>query len=125
MLSQSEITRLLDVANAACHHGQVFQARIILAGILSSKPDHVPAMLGLVYSHIVADDFFTAESMLTEQILRHAPDDVDAKAMLGFVYSLTNRPDEARAILLPLSQVEDGAVNAQVVSMAKEILATL
>ncbi|MFI3271622.1 MAG: tetratricopeptide repeat protein [Pseudomonadota bacterium] len=125
MLSQSEITRLLDVANAACHHGHVFQARIILAGILSAKPDHVPAMLGLVYSHIVTDDFVTAESMLSEQILRHVPDDVDAKAMLGFVYSMTKRPEEARATLLPLTQIDDGTVNEKVAAMAKEILATL
>lgn len=125
MLSQSEITRLLDVANAACHHGHALEARIILAGILSDKPDHIPAMLGLVYSHIVVDDFFTAEKILTEQILAHAPEDADAKAMLGFIYSLTKRPAEARAMLLPLTQVEDGTVHENVVTMAKEILATL
>lgn len=125
MLSQSEITRLLDVASAACHHGRAFEARIILAGILSLKPDHIPAMLGLVYSYIVVDDFFTAEKILTEQILAQAPEDADAKAMLGFVYSLTKRPDEARAILLPLAEADTDVVNEKIQAMAKDLLATL
>lgn len=125
MLLQSEITRLLDVANAACHHGRALEARIILAGILSAKPDHIPAMLGLVFSHIVVDDFFTAEKILLEQILAQSPDDADAKAMLGFVYSLTKRPEEARAILLPLAEADSDVVNEQIKTMAKDLLATL
>lgn len=125
MLSQSEITRLLDVANAACHHGQVLGARTILAGILADKPDHIPAILGFAYTYIVVDDFATAEQIVSEQVLAHSPDDADAKALLGFVYSMTDRPHEARAMLQPLADGEDSGVHEKIVAMAKEVLATL
>ncbi len=125
MLSQSEITRLLDLANTACHHGYALEARIIVAGVLSAKPEHIPAMLGLVYSHIVVDDFATAEQMLMEQVLPLAPEDADAKALLAFVYFLTQRPDEARALLSPLMQGDNACVSEKTLAMVQELWAAL
>lgn len=124
MLSQSEITRLLDLANAACHHGYVLEGRIIFVGLLAAKPEHIPTMLGIAFSYIVVDDFAEAEKIITEGVLPLAPEDSDAKALLGLVYSMTQRKAEARELLWPLAQGEiEGSASA--VSMAKAIVDSL
>ena len=38
MLSDTQISRLLDVANAACHGGNVVDARTMYAGVLALRP---------------------------------------------------------------------------------------
>ena len=38
MLSDTQISRLLDVANAACHGGNVVDARAMYAGVLALRP---------------------------------------------------------------------------------------
>lgn len=38
MLSDTQISRLLDVANAACHGGNVVDARAMYAGVLGAPP---------------------------------------------------------------------------------------
>ena len=76
MLSDAQISRLLDVANAACHTGNVADARTIY------------------------------ERILKEEVLAVAPDDADALAVLGLCYTLAGRNDEAEAVLLPLAEGE-------------------
>ena len=58
MLSDTQISRLLDVANAACHGGNVVDARA-MRGVLALRPGFAPALMGKALSHIVVDDFGT------------------------------------------------------------------
>ena len=46
MLSDTQISRLLDVANAACHGGNVVDARAMYAGVLALRPGFAPALMG-------------------------------------------------------------------------------
>ena len=46
MLSDTQISRLLDVANAACHRGNVLDARTVYAGVLALRPGFAPALMG-------------------------------------------------------------------------------
>ena len=64
MLSDTQISRLLDVANAACHGGNVVDARAMYAGVLALRPGFAPALMGKALSHIVVDDFDEAERLL-------------------------------------------------------------
>ena len=80
MLTDSQITRLLDIANAGCHKGLVLQARAIYDGVLAVRPGHVPALIGQALSHIVIGEYDEAEKLLCDGILSEHPDDADAKA---------------------------------------------
>lgn len=106
MLSDAQISRLLDVANAACHTGNVADARTIYAGVLALRPGLVPALIGKAMSHVVVDDYAEVERILKEEVLAVAPDDADALAVLGLCYTLAGRNDEAEAVLLPLAEGE-------------------
>ena len=79
MLTDSQITRLLDIANAGCHKGLVLQARAIYDGVLAVRPGHVPALIGQALSHIVIGEYDEAEKLLCDGILSEHPDDADAK----------------------------------------------
>ncbi len=111
MLTDSQITRLLDIANAGCHKGLVLQARAIYDGVLAVRPGHVPALIGQALSHIVIGEYDEAEKLLCDGILSEHPDDADAKAMLGLCLCLADKKEEARAVLSPL--VENGGQNAE------------
>lgn len=64
MLSDVQISRLLDVANAACHGGNVVDARAMYAGVLApARSGFAPALMGKALSHIVVDDFDEAERL--------------------------------------------------------------
>ncbi|WP_294486036.1 tetratricopeptide repeat protein [uncultured Mailhella sp.] len=111
MLTDSQITRLLDIANAGCHKGLVLQARAIYDGVLAVRPGHVPALIGQALSHIVIGEYDEAEKLLCDGVLSEHPDDADAKAMLGLCLCLADKKEEARAVLSPL--VENGGQNAE------------
>ena len=106
MVEESTLVRLMDIANAACHKGKVFEARTIFDNILVIRPGHVPALIGLALSHIVVDDHAKAEIMLREILAEHEGD-ADAQAMLGFCLILMKRNDEAKALLDPLKDNTD------------------
>ena len=72
MLSDTQISRLLDVANAACHGGNVVDARAMYAGVLALRPGFAPALMGKALSHIVVDDFDEAERLLKDEVLAAA-----------------------------------------------------
>ena len=57
MLTASEITRLLDVANAGVQRGEVALARKVYQGILAGHPDHVPTLVSLAMSHIAVGQY--------------------------------------------------------------------
>lgn len=106
MLSDAQISRLLDVANAACHGGNVVDARAVYAGVLALRPGFAPALMGKAMSHIVVDDFDEAERILKDEVLAAMPEDEDARTLLGLCYTLAKRRDEAEAVLDPLAAGE-------------------
>lgn len=99
MLNETQIKRLLDIANAGCHKGMVAEARTVYSGILAVQPDHAPALIGQALSHIVVGEYETAETVLRDTVLAKSPDDADALAILGLCLFLADRKDEARDIL--------------------------
>ena len=120
MFSDAQVHRLLDIATAACHSGNVVDARTICQGVLAERPKFVPALITLALSHVVVSEFEEAERMLKEDILAQSPEDPEASATLGLCYLLMNRKDEARDILLPLSEGDSSAAKlaAQLVEQA-------
>ena len=102
MLSESQIRRLLDIANAACHKGNVVDARAMYDGVLALRPGFVPARIGMALSHIVVNEFEEAEARLRD-VLAENPDDADALGMLGLCLVLAGRREEDEAVLTPLA----------------------
>ena len=108
MLTDSQIVRLLDIANAGCHKGLIKEARTIYDGVLTLRPGHVPALIGRALSHIVLDDFSNAESQLRAILADHT-EDPDALGTLGLCLFLSGQKDEARDILTSLAGGEGNA----------------
>jgi len=94
MLSERQTARLLDLGNLACQKGLVQEARTIFDGVLALKPHFVPALVGLAFSHVVVDDFATAQTILNKVLDTH-PDDADALAILGLAQMLSGQKEEA------------------------------
>ena len=109
MLTDSQISRLLDSANAGCHKGMVLEARTIYDGVLAVRPGHVPALVGQALSHIVIGEYDEAEKLLRDGILSEHPEDADAAVMLGLCLCLAGKKEEARDVLLPLTDAEGDA----------------
>lgn len=116
MLDDTQIVRLLDIANSGCHKGMVAEARTIYEGILAVRPGHVPALIGQALSHIVVSSFDTAESLLRSVLAEHEGD-ADALAFLGLCLFLADRKEEARDIL---EGIKDGGYIAA--SLAASLL---
>ena len=104
MLTDSQIVRLLDIANAGCHKGMVLDARTIYEGILAVRPGHVPALVGQALSHTVIGEYEQAEQILRSQVLSEHPDDPEGRAMLGLTLCLADKKDEAKEILQSLAE---------------------
>lgn len=120
MLTDSQIVRLLDIANAGCHKGLVLEARTIYNGVLADRPGHVPALIGQALSHIVIGEYAQAEEILRNQVLSDHPDDADGRAMLGLCLCLADRKDEAKNILEGLADGETGTAE-----LARSLLAQI
>ena len=95
MLTNAEVTRLLDVANAGINKGQIALARTVYEGILAGRPDHAPTLISLALSHIAVSDFERADEILRDKVLAANPDDADALVYLGLSAKLAGRADEA------------------------------
>ena len=119
MLTDKEVVRLLDIANAGVNRGQVALARRVYEGILAERPDHAPTLISLALSHIAVGEYAEADAVLKDRVLAANPADADALAYLGLSAALSDRKDEAREILaqVPL----EGAAG----EMAARILETL
>jgi len=117
-LDDAQISRLLDIANAGCHKGCVFEARTIYSSVLTLKPGHVPARIGQALSHIVVGEYTVAEPMLRD-ILSANSDDADAKCMLALCL-LFQKKEEALPLLQSLQGREDSAGR-----LAKSLMADL
>ena len=102
MLSDMQVQRLLDIANAGCQKGFVSEARAIYDGVLAVKPGFAPALIGKAFSYVVVNGFEEAEHLLREEVLEANPEDADALSILGLCLALAGRKDEARQILTPL-----------------------
>ncbi len=98
MLTDKEVARLLDVANAGVNKGQVQLARTVYEGILAGRPGHAPTLISLALSHIAVGEFARAEEILKDEVLALRSDDPDALVYLGLAAKLDERPEEAAAI---------------------------
>lgn len=98
MFNDYEIKRLLDIASAGSHKGFGFDARTIFEVILSQRPEHSGAKLGLAHNYITVNEFDKAETLLKEVIASNN-EDYDAKALLGFSYALIGNMVAAKPIL--------------------------
>ena len=107
VLNDSQISRLLDIANAGCHKGCVHEARTIYDSVLTLKPGHVPALIGRALSHIVVGDYDTADTILRD-ILSANSEDADAKCMLGLCLMMQKK-EEGRVLLSALQERDDTA----------------
>lgn len=96
MLTASEISRLLDIANAGLHRGEIALARQVYDGILAGHPGHVPTLVSYALSHIAVGEYEKADALLREKVLSDHPDDPDALVYLGLSAFLSERKDEAR-----------------------------
>ena len=94
LLGANDIALLLDIANLACHKGMPGEARTIVDGVLAVRPGFAPAVITLVYSHVVVDDFDTALELLAP-LLEQRPNDADARIIQGLALSLAGRGQEA------------------------------
>ena len=99
MLTNAEVTRLLDIANAGVQKGQVALARTVYNGILECRPDHIPTLISLAMSHLAVGEYDDAETVLRDKVLSQNPDDPDGLAYLGLNAFLAGRKDEAAEIL--------------------------
>lgn len=95
MLTDSEVKRLLDIANAGVNKGEIAAARRIYEGILAGRPDHVPTLVSSALSRIAAGEYAEAEALLKDRVLADHPDDADALVYLGLSMHLSGRCDEA------------------------------
>ena len=100
MLTDSEVRRLLDVANAGVQRGVIGPARRVYEGILANRPEHVPTLISLAMSQMAVGEYSDAEATLRDKVLAGHPEDADALAYLGLNAYLAGRVDEARGILL-------------------------
>ena len=87
MLTEKDVARLLDIANAGINHGEIAEARVICEGILAARPQHIPTRITLAVSHAAVGEFEKAEELLLAVLAEH-PDDADALAYLGLSYHL-------------------------------------
>ena len=108
MLSNEQITRLLDIAGAGCHKGMVLEARAIYDAVLTLREGFAPARIGKAVSHLVVDEFAEAEEQL-RAVLNANPADADATAYLGMTLWLAGRRDEAADVFRPLAEGEGPA----------------
>ena len=119
MLTAKEIARLLDVANAGVHKGEIALARQIYAGILEVHPDHAPTLISLAMSHLAVGEYEQCDTLLKEKVLAANPNDYDALAYLGLSAFLAGRREEADEIL---KQVPAGTTAG---TMAEKVLESL
>ena len=120
MLTDSQIARLLDIANAGCHKGMPLKARTIYDGVLAVRPGHVPALIGQALSHITIGEYEQAETILRDSVLSKHPDDADALTMLGLCYCLAGKKEEAQELLQPLADGDDTSA-----SLARSLLESM
>lgn len=118
MLTQEDVKRLLDIAFAGINHGQIAQARTVCAGILATRPGHIPTRIALAVSHTAVGEYDKAEEILRDILSKNA-DDADAMAYLGLTLQLADKKDEAREVL------EKVPAGTSAANLAKELLAQL
>ncbi len=116
MFNEQNIARLLDIANAACHAGDVYNAKCLCEAVLAIKPNFVPANLCLAYSHMVVDEFEKSAEIL-DVILKENPQDEDAIFLLSLQFYMMGDSGRARITAKNIENSE----NVSLQSFAKEI----
>ncbi len=98
MLTDAEVKRLLDVANAGVNKGEVALARQIFDGILACRPNHVPTKISRALSFTVVGAYDEARAILGDVLAEH-PDDADALVYLGLTEKCAGNEEAAREAL--------------------------
>ena len=104
MLTNAEVSRLLDIANAGVQKGLVAPARTVYNGILEGRPDHIPTLISLAMSHLAVGEYTEAETILRDKVLTQNPEDPDGLAYLGLNAFLAGRKEEAAEILVKVPE---------------------
>lgn len=107
MLTDKEIARLLDIANAGVNRGEIAAARRVYEGVLAVRPEHVGAKLGLALSHIAVGEYEKADELL-KALLERLPEDPDVLVYLGLSAALSNRKEEASGYLARVPAEAEG-----------------
>lgn len=116
ILTKDEISAMIELAIAGCMRGKVQQARNIIEAILIAYPNNLAAKTGLAFTHIVVDDFATADNLLNEVILLDDSND-DSKGVLVLSKKLQGDLDSAEEIM---NTIKDK--NSKGYQLAKETL---
>jgi thioredoxin-like negative regulator of GroEL len=98
LISEQQLSRLVDVGMAVAHLGRPGEAKEIFDNLLRYRPQHVPALLGLALSYLAGNKPAEAQTLLQEEVLSKTPDDPDALALLGLALNFSGREQEAAAV---------------------------
>jgi thioredoxin-like negative regulator of GroEL len=109
LIDSTRLAQLVDVGLAAAHLGKPGEARVIFENLLAYAPEHAPARIGLAFTHLVCNDFETAQVILKDKVLAENPRDGDALALLGLAYSLGGKPEEATKVLESVPAADSSA----------------
>ena len=99
MISDAQLTRLMDIGLAAAHRGWPGPARDLFQGLLAYRPGHAPALIGLALTHMAVGELERAEAILRDEVLARRPEDAEAQALLGLTLAFGGRAAEAAAAL--------------------------
>ncbi|GHT93584.1 hypothetical protein FACS1894116_05900 [Betaproteobacteria bacterium] len=97
-ITDTELSRLVDVGLAAAHLGVIGRARSLFESLLQYK-EHAPARIGLALTYLTVGDFERSETILRDEVLANNPKDPEALAILGLTLILSGRPEDGVAVL--------------------------
>jgi thioredoxin-like negative regulator of GroEL len=106
-ITDTELSRLVDVGFAATHLGEISQARALFENLLQYK-EHAPARIGLALTYLAAGDFARSETILRDEVLAVNPADADALTLLGLSLSFAGRTEEAAELFERVPQTSAG-----------------
>lgn len=115
IITDTELSRLVDVGLAATHLGEITQARALFENLLLYK-DHAPARIGLALTYLAVNDFSRAETILKDEVLAKNPEDAEALALLGLCLSFSGRVEEGTALFERLPKESAGGKLVAVLS---------
>jgi tetratricopeptide (TPR) repeat protein len=119
IINGAQLAQLIDVGLAAAHLGKPGEARAIFENLLVYQPEHAPARIGLAFTHLVCNDFATAEFHLRKTLAQN-PGDAEALALLGLTLGFGGKPEEAAKTL---ERVPAGSPTSRFVELLSEFKA--
>jgi tetratricopeptide (TPR) repeat protein len=102
----------IDLANLYAKRRIAAKATQFYQGVLKDEPENRAAALGLADLYLAMGDYVQTEKTLNE-LLKKAPDDLEAKGRLGILHSRTGRPDLAFPELMTVVSKDSSQLLAQ------------